>query len=134
MYGMQQLSLPWAAVFAILLHLKLQESIEASWVGVLMPLMLGQLFTSIPSVLVLLRNEQATVVQVYRLYTQMYTCIHIPLCGYYVYIHTQSCILCLYILYTHNDGKVVGRRVERQKESRCMCKHACESSYAPHLI
>jgi len=59
-----QLSMPYIAVFAMLLHLKLENLIEVSWVGVIVPVVLGQIFTCIPSVILLAKNDGATVVPV----------------------------------------------------------------------
>ena len=58
----EQLGFPHVAVFVLLLHLKLQKIFALSWVAVLVPLVLGQALSSIPSILLLARSEQATVV------------------------------------------------------------------------
>ena len=59
------LTMPCIVVFAVLLHLKLQDKITVHWSFVLVPLLLSPILTSIPSIIVLAkRQSQATVVQV----------------------------------------------------------------------
>ena len=59
------LTMPCIVVFAVLLHLKLQDKITVHWSIVLVPLLLSTILTSIPSIIVLAKRQpQATVVQV----------------------------------------------------------------------
>ena len=46
------------------IHLKMGQAISLSWMACFWPLVAGTVFTTIPSVLLLARNEQATVVPV----------------------------------------------------------------------